>query len=76
MPRLRRRRKTRTSDFGRSLTRFLADPLRKLWVYGSRYIAVRTADGDALLKDREAGTIQRAVLRQGGSAGPAKPSLK
>jgi hypothetical protein len=62
MPRLRRKRKERRSDFLKSLVRFLADPTRKFWMHTSQYIAIRCGEHEALLKDREAGSLQRAVL--------------
>jgi len=64
MPRLKRRRKQRRSDFERSLARFLADPARKMWFHGSRFVAIRTGEHEASLKDREAGRLVSVMLRK------------
>ena len=65
MPRLKRRRKERRSDFLKSLAKFLADEARTLWFYGSRFIAIkRRGEHEAHLRDRETGILQKAVLRR------------
>jgi len=52
MPRLKRKRRERKSDFAKSLARFLAAGTRRLWFYGNRFIALRTGRYEALLRDK------------------------
>jgi len=65
MPRLRRRRKERKSDLEKSLARFLADGSRKFWTHDrSRFVAIRTGEHQASVRDKQTGQIVLAALRR------------
>jgi hypothetical protein len=66
MPRVRKRRKERASDFMRSLAKFLADPQRTLYFFGAKYLAIkrRGVIGEAGLRDQQTGQHYRAVLKR------------
>ena len=62
MPRLKRKRRERKSDFEKGLAKFIADGTRKLWFYGGRFVALRSGRYEALLRDKEEGIHRKVVL--------------
>ncbi len=68
MPRLKRRRKSRASDFEKSLLRFLQHPTQTLWFFGTRAHGVkRRGEQSAGVCDKEhpSGGFTAVLVRRG-----------